>query len=331
MFGRSGFDSWTCHNVSRFWPGNSDSARAGLVQMFIEASGESTNKTNKGFAVSAAEKLESEKHSRLNRSRKNLRRDVGRAIADFNMIEEGDLLMVCLSGGKDSYAMLDILLSLQKHAPISFQIHAVNLDQKQLGFPEQVLPNYLSGLGVEFSIIEKDTYSIVTEKVAEGKTLCGLCSRLRRGILYKHAQAIGATRIALGHHRDDIVETLFLNMFYGGRLKAMPPKLLSDDKRNIVIRPLAYCKEKEISLFSRLREFPIIPCNLCGSQDNMQRQAIKAMLQQWDKNHPGRVESIFRSIANVSLSQLADVSQFPFAELRTASAETMHLDLIELS
>ncbi len=299
--------------------------------MSTEASSESAAKTSKESVVSVPKRIESKKHSKLNRSRKNLRRDVGRAIADFNMIGDGDLVMVCLSGGKDSYAMLDILLSLQKHAPVSFQIHAVNLDQKQPGFPEQVLPNYLSDLRVEFSIIEQDTYAIVTEKVAEGKTYCGLCSRLRRGILYKHAQVIGASKIALGHHRDDIVETLFLNMFYAGKLKAMPPKLLSDDKRNIVIRPLAYCKEKEISRFSRLSGFPIIPCNLCGSQDNMQRQAIKAMLQQWDKNHPGRVESIFRSIANVSLSQLADVSKFPFAELRTTSAKTMSLDLIELT
>ncbi|MEX0963048.1 MAG: tRNA 2-thiocytidine(32) synthetase TtcA [Pseudohongiellaceae bacterium] len=270
------------------------------------------------------------KHSLLNRSRKNLRRDVGRAIADFNMIEEGDLVMVCLSGGKDSYAMLDILLNLQKHAPIQFNIHAVNLDQKQPDFPEHVLPAYLGDLGVEYTIIEKDTYSIVTDIVEEGKTYCGLCSRLRRGILYNHAQTIGASKIALGHHRDDIVETLFLNMFYGGKLKAMPPKLLSDDKRNIVIRPLAYCKEKEIARYAELSSFPIIPCNLCGSQDNMQRQAIKAMLNEWDKTHPGRVESIFRSIANVSLSQLADTQNFPFSELRTAVQDTTKLDVVEL-
>lgn len=270
------------------------------------------------------------KHSLLNRSRKNLRRDVGRAIADYNMIEDGDLVMVCLSGGKDSYAMLDILLSLQKHAPIAFQIHAVNLDQKQPDFPEHVLPAYLKNLGVEFTIIEKDTYSIVTDKIEEGKTYCGLCSRLRRGILYNHAQSIGANKIALGHHRDDIVETLFLNMFYGGKLKAMPPKLLSDDKRNVVIRPLAYCKEKEISRYAELSDFPIIPCNLCGTQDNMQRQAIKAMLTGWDKTHPGRVESIFRSISNVSLSQLADTRNFPFSELRAASEDAAQLDLVEL-
>jgi len=270
------------------------------------------------------------KNSLLNRSRKNLRRDVGRAISDYNMIEEGDLVMVCLSGGKDSYAMLDILLSLQKHAPIEFKLHAVNLDQKQPDFPEHVLPAYLNNLGVDYTIIEKDTYSIVTDKVKQGKTYCGLCSRLRRGILYNHAQSIGATKIALGHHRDDIVETLFLNMFYGGKLKAMPPKLLSDDKRNIVIRPLAYCKEKEISRYAQLSDFPIIPCNLCGTQDNMQRQAIKGMLQQWNKSHPGRVETIFTSIANVSLSQLADTNNFPFAELKTLSPDSNELNFIEL-
>ena len=270
------------------------------------------------------------KNSLLNRSRKNLRRDVGRAIGDYNMIEDGDLVMVCLSGGKDSYAMLDILLSLQKHAPIKFRLHAVNLDQKQPGFPEEVLPAYLEALGVDYTIIEKDTYSIVTDKVEEGKTYCGLCSRLRRGILYNHAQSLGADKIALGHHRDDIVETLFLNMFYGGKLKAMPPKLLSDDKRNIVIRPLAYCKEKEIARYAELSNFPIIPCNLCGTQDNMQRQAIKAMLQQWDRSHPGRVETIFRSIGNVSLSQLADTKNFPFSELRTAAPDSQELNIVEL-
>jgi len=224
---------------------------------------------------------------KLNRSRKNLRRDVGRAIADFNMIEDGDLVMVCLSGGKDSYTLLDILQNLQQHAPIDFRLHAVNLDQKQPGFPEDVLPNYLSSLDVEYTILEQDTYSIVTDKVPEGKTFCGLCSRLRRGILYNFAESIGANKIALGHHRDDIVETLFLNMFYGGSLKAMPPKLLSDDKRNVVIRPLAYCKEAEIEKYSAMMDFPIIPCNLCGSQDNLQRQAIKSMLTQWTNSIRG--------------------------------------------
>ena len=267
---------------------------------------------------------------KLNRSRKNLRRDVGNAIADFNMIEDDDLVMVCLSGGKDSYTLLNILLNLQKHAPIDFKIHAVNLDQKQPGFPEEVLPNYLKSIEVDYKIIEQDTYSIVTEKIKEGKTYCGLCSRLRRGILYNYAESIGADKIALGHHRDDIVETLFLNMFYGGKLKAMPPKLLSDDKRNVVIRPLAYCKESEISKFAGLMEFPIIPCNLCGSQDNLQRQVIKSMLQKWEKNNPGRIESIFRSIANVSLSQLADTDQFPFKELRKNLDSDLQLDVVEI-
>ncbi|MDD9890194.1 MAG: tRNA 2-thiocytidine(32) synthetase TtcA [Gammaproteobacteria bacterium] len=266
----------------------------------------------------------------LNRSRKNLRRDVGHAIADFIMIEDGDLVMVCLSGGKDSYTLLDILRNLQKHAPIEFKIHAVNLDQKQPGFPEEVLPDYLDSINIDYKILQQDTYSIVTDKVAEGKTYCGLCSRLRRGILYNYADSIGADKIALGHHREDIVETLFLNMFYGGKLKAMPPKLLSDDKRNVVIRPLAYCKESEISRYAELMDFPIIPCNLCGSQDNLQRQAIKAMLQEWEKSNPGRIETIFRSIANVSLSQLADISQFPFQELRKASSGELQLDVVEL-
>jgi tRNA 2-thiocytidine biosynthesis protein TtcA len=253
---------------------------------------------------------------KLNRTRKSLRRDVGRAIADYNMIEDGDLIMVCLSGGKDSYTLLDILLHLQKHAPVRFEIKAVNLDQKQPGFPEDVLPRYLEALGVDYHIIEQDTFSIVKEKTPEGKTYCGLCSRLRRGNLYSYARQIGATKIALGHHRDDIVETLFLNMFFGGKLKAMPPKLLSDDKQNIVIRPLAYVAEKDISRYARLRKFPIIPCNLCGTQENMQRQEMKAMLQAWEKQWPGRIDSIFRSIAHVEPSQLADAQLFPFRDLR---------------
>ena len=271
-------------------------------------------------------------HFMLNRSRKNLRRDVGRAIADFDMIADGDLVMVCLSGGKDSYTLLDILSSLQRHAPINFELHAVNLDQKQPGFPEHVLPEYLENLGVSYKILEQDTYSIVTDKVPEGKTFCGLCSRLRRGILYNYAESIGANKIALGHHRDDIVETLFLNMFYGGKLKAMPPKLLSDDRRNIVIRPLAYCKEAEISRYAELAEFPIIPCNLCGSQDNLQRQAIKNMLQGWQREHPGRVETIFRAICNVSPSQLADSELFDFSGLEDVrSAKATNLNLFEVN
>jgi len=252
---------------------------------------------------------------KFNKLQKRLRRNVGEAIADYNMIEEGDKVMVCLSGGKDSYTMLEILRNLQKSAPIDFEIVAVNLDQKQPGFPEHILPAYLEKEGVPFHILEKDTYSIVKEVVPEGKTTCGLCSRLRRGSLYGFAQEIGATKIALGHHRDDIIETLFLNMFYGGKLKAMPPKLLSDDKQNILIRPMAYCKEKDIIAFSEHKDFPIIPCNLCGSQENMQRQAIKAMLNQWDKEHPGRVESIFRAICNVAPSQLGDLNLFDFTGL----------------
>ena len=274
--------------------------------------------------------LDRKSASRYSRSRKNLRRDVGKAIADYSMIEDGDLVMVCLSGGKDSYAMLDILMSLQKSAPISFQIRAVNLDQKQPGFPAEVLPDYLSNLAIDFDIIEKDTYSIVTEKVPESKTFCGLCSRLRRGILYNHAVSIGATKIALGHHREDIVETLFLNMFYGGKLKSMPPKLLSDDKRNVVIRPMAYCKEKEISLYASLAKYPIIPCNLCGSQKNLKRNVIKDMLQKWDKEEPGRIETIFRSIANVQPSQLADKTLFPFNEIRKTAEETEIVPLLRL-
>ncbi len=252
----------------------------------------------------------------FNKLQKRLRRNVGTAIADYNMIEEGDKIMVCLSGGKDSYCMLDILLNLQKTAPVSFDVVAVNLDQKQPGFPPEVLPHYLTNLGVPFHILEKDTYSVVTELVPEGKTYCGLCSRLRRGTLYAFAQQIGATKIALGHHRDDIIETLFLNMFYGGKLKAMPPKLLSDDKQNVVIRPLAYCKEEDLVEYAELKQFPIIPCNLCGSQDNLQRQVIKDMLQGWEKQNPGRMETIFAAIKSVAPSQLADTELFDFTNLR---------------
>jgi len=252
----------------------------------------------------------------FNKLQKRLRRLVGSAIADYNMIEDGDKVMVCLSGGKDSYSMLDILLSLQKTAPVRFELVAVNMDQKQPGFPEHVLPEYLTSIGVPFHIIEKDTYSIVKEVVPEGKTTCGLCSRLRRGTLYGFANEIGATKIALGHHRDDIIETLFLNMFYGGKLKAMPPKLLSDDKRNVVIRPLAYCKEEDLAEFAEHKGFPIIPCNLCGSQENLQRQVIKQMLHTWEAQYPGRTETIFSAIKNVIPSQLADTNLFDFVGLR---------------
>lgn len=261
------------------------------------------------LATSAKQTLE------INKLRKRLRRNVGQAIADYNMIEDGDKVMVCLSGGKDSYTMLDILLNLQKHAPITFDIIAVNLDQKQPGFPEHVLPEYLASIGVPFHIIEKDTYSIVKEIVPEGKTTCGICSRLRRGSLYGYARQNGITKIALGHHRDDIIETAFLNMFYGSKLKAMPPKLLSDDKTNILIRPLAYCKESDIIRYSDHQQFPIIPCNLCGSQENLQRQVIKDMLQGWEKQQPGRLENIFRSFQNISPSQLADNELFNFKDL----------------
>ena len=246
---------------------------------------------------------------------KRLRRLTGEAVADFNIIEDGDKVMVCLSGGKDSYTLLDVLLHLQKVAPISFEIVAVNMDQKQPGFPEEVLPAYLKALGVEYHIVEKDTYSVVKELIPEGKTTCSLCSRLRRGTLYTFADEIGATKMALGHHRDDIVETFFLNMFFNGTLKAMPPKLLSDDGRNVVIRPLAYCNEKDIQAYSDLQQFPIIPCNLCGSQENLQRQVVKDMLQEWDRKTPGRTESIFRSLQNVIPSQLADRNLFDFASL----------------
>ena len=251
----------------------------------------------------------------FNKLQKRLRHTVGDAIADYNMIENGDKIMVCLSGGKDSYTLLDILMGLQKTAPVEFELIAVNLDQKQPGFPEHVLPAYLESLGVPYHIIEKDTYSVVKRVIPEGNTTCGLCSRLRRGTLYGYAEANGISKIALGHHRDDILETFFLNIFYGGKLKAMPPKLLSDDKKNIVIRPLAYTREKEIERFAAFKDFPIIPCNLCGSQANLQRQAMKVMLESWDKQFPGRLETIFTSLQNVAPSQLADRKLFDFSGL----------------
>ena len=252
----------------------------------------------------------------LKKLTKRMRRRVGEAVTDFNMIDDGDLIMVCLSGGKDSYAMLDFLLALQGVAPIKFELVAVNMDQKQPGFPEHVLPQYLEALGIEYHIIEKDTYSVVKQLIPEGKTTCSLCSRLRRGTLYEFADKIGADKIALGHHRDDIVETLFLNMFYGGRLAAMPPKLKSDDGRNVVIRPLAYCNEEDISRYAQHREFPIIPCDLCGFQENLQRQHIKSMLRGWEKESPERVQSIFAAMSNVQPSQLADRNLFGFDTLK---------------
>src|SRR6202167_1848023 len=244
-----------------------------------------------------------------------LRGSVGKAVADYSMIQHGDHVMVCLSGGKDSYTLLDMLLSLKRSAPVSFEITAVNLDQKQPGFPEHILPEYLERLGVPYRIIEQDTYSVVKRVIPEGRTMCGLCSRLRRGALYRFAAENGITKIALGHHRDDIVETLFLNLFFGGRLKAMPPKLLSEDRRHIVIRPLAYVPERLIARYSTARAFPIIPCTLCGSQPNLQRLAVKNMLAGWERQFPGRIESIFSSIRNVAGSQLADPTLFDFAGL----------------
>lgn len=252
----------------------------------------------------------------FNKLQKRLRRHVGNAIADFNMIEDGDKVMVCLSGGKDSYTLLDILLNLRLNAPIHFDIVAVNLDQKQPGFPEHILPEYLQSIGVDYKIVEENTYGIVKEKIPEGKTTCSLCSRLRRGILYRTATELGATKIALGHHRDDMLETLFLNMFYGGKLKSMPPKLISDDGKQIVIRPLAYCKEKDIEKYAQAKHFPIIPCNLCGSQPNLQRQVVKEMLQKWDRQYPGRIETMFSAMQNIVPSHLCDTHLFNFKDLQ---------------
>lgn len=278
----------------------------------------------------AIQSLSKPEQTQLQKLEKKLRGHVGKAIAEYNMIEDGDRIMVCLSGGKDSYALLDILLILKTLAPIDFDIVAVNLDQKQPGFPEHILPEYLSSIGVDFHILERDTYSIVKELVPEGKTTCGLCSRLRRGSLYGFADEIGATKIALGHHRDDILETLFLNMFFGGKIKSMPPKLLSDDGRHMVIRPLAYCKEKDIEAFSELKEYPIIPCNLCGSQENLQRQVIKNMLQQWDKEYPGRTDTLFTSMQNIVPSHMADTSLFDFKDLSISPDALDKLNIISL-
>jgi tRNA 2-thiocytidine biosynthesis protein TtcA len=263
----------------------------------------------------------------VNKLHKRLRRLVGSAITDFNMIEAGDRVMVCLSGGKDSYAMLDMLRSLQSHAPLQFELIAVNLDQKQPGFPSHVLPEYLTKIGVPFRIIEQDTYSVVKRVIAEGKTTCSLCSRLRRGALYRVASEIGATKIALGHHRDDILETLFLNLFYGGKLKAMSPKLMSDDERHIVIRPLIYCKEKDLVAYAEVQDFPIIPCDLCGSQKNLQRQVIKDMMQQWDKKFPGRLETMFTALRNVQPSHLVDNVLHDFQGLKVGNKPVINGDM----
>ncbi|WP_153110739.1 tRNA 2-thiocytidine(32) synthetase TtcA [Propionivibrio limicola] len=253
----------------------------------------------------------------LQRLKKRLESEAGKAIADYNMIEDGDTLLVCISGGKDSHAMLSILMALQQRAPVNFRLIAMNLDQKQPGFPADVLPNYLSTLGVEYRIVEQDTYSIVKEKIPEGKTTCSLCSRLRRGVIYRTAKELGANKIALGHHRDDIVHTLFLNLLFGGKLKAMPPKLVTDDGAHIVIRPLAYSSEADIARFARGMEFPIIPCNLCGSQSNLQRQKVREMMAEWDKRYPGRTESVFTALQNIVPSHLADTSMYDFKGLKT--------------
>ncbi|MGQ7244137.1 tRNA 2-thiocytidine(32) synthetase TtcA [Salinicola sp. V024] len=268
----------------------------------------------------------------FNKLQKRLRRQVGNAIIDYGMIHEGDKVMVCLSGGKDSYTMLEILMNLQRNAPVDFELVAVNLDQKQPGFPEHVLPEYLAARGVNYHIMERDTYSVVKEKTPEGKTTCALCSRLRRGSLYGFAEEIGATKVALGHHREDILETLFLNMFFGGSLKSMPPKLLSDDGKNIVIRPLAYCREADIAEFSRQMAFPIIPCNLCGSQPNMQRQVVKEMLAEWEIKHPGRLETMFKAVTNVAPSQLADRNLFDFEglEAKQRQRQETRIDAFDL-
>lgn len=289
-------------------------------------------------AADALAALDKKSRTEFNKLQKRLRRLVGTAITDYNMIEEGDKVMVCVSGGKDSYTMLEILLNLQISAPVKFDIVAVNMDQKQPGFPEHVLPDYLTRRGVPFYILEKDTYSIVKELTPEGKTYCAVCSRLRRGSLYAFAQEIGATKVALGHHRDDILATLFLNMFHGGKIKAMPPKLLSDDGKNILIRPLAYCKEKDIIEFARLKGFPIIPCNLCGSQANLQRAAINEMLREWDSKYPQRLDSMFTAVQNVAPSQLADRELFDFVSLRATPADasesatdSCRLDVVNLT
>lgn len=269
----------------------------------------------------------------FNKLQKRLRRLVGRAIEDYNMIEENDKIMVCLSGGKDSYTMLEILLNLQQTAPVKFDLIAVNLDQKQPGFPEEILPNYLSSKNIPYYILEKDTYSIVKSKVEEGKVTCGLCSRLRRGSLYGFAREIGATKVALGHHREDILETFFLNLFFGGKLKAMPAKLLSDDKQNILIRPLAYCTEADIAEFARIKEFPIIPCNLCGSQPNLQRQVIKNLLAGWEKEYPGRKEIMFAALSNIAPSQMLDKNLFDFDSLeqQRKSAQANFISALSLA
>ena len=272
----------------------------------------------------AMDNLTQKQQYEANKLAKRLRRQVGQAIADFNMIEANDKVMVCLSGGKDSYALLDVLLGLREKSPVPFELFAFNLDQKHPGYPEHVLPDYLTSLGVPFRIEVQDTYSTVKRVIPEGKTMCSLCSRLRRGVIYRVAGKIGATKIALGHHRDDMLQTFFLNAFFGGKLKSMPPKLVSDDGKHVVIRPLAYAEERDLEAYAEVKQFPIIPCDLCGSQDNLQRQQVKLMLRDWEKQFPGRIESIFRALQNASPSHLLDRQLFDFANVRadgTASSE----------
>lgn len=293
-----------------------DSSKSDPVQIHQPKADHQLDKTQDEIGLTASPDLSKKEKTHFNKLQKRLRRNVGNAIADFGMISEGDKVMVCLSGGKDSYTMLDILMNLQRNAPVRFDLVAVNLDQKQPGFPEHILPEYLSTLGVEYQIVEEDTYSTVQRVIPEGKTMCSLCSRLRRGILYRHAKEMGATKIALGHHRDDIMETLFLNMFHGGKLKTMPAKLISDDGEHVVIRPLAYCKEKDIEKYALAKQFPIIPCNLCGSQENLQRVKVKQMLQEWDRLFPGRLDSIFSSIQNMAPSHLMDRRYYDFIQLQ---------------
>ncbi len=290
-----------------------------------------TNETmelDSASSADAATLAADKKHAHeMNKLSKRLHRLVGQAIGDFNMIEDGDKVMVCLSGGKDSYALLDILINLKQRAPIKFDIVAVNLDQKQPGFPAEVLPTYLSGIGVDFHIETQDTYSIVKKLVPEGKTTCSLCSRLRRGILYRVAKELGATKIALGHHRDDIVTTLMLNMFFGSRMKGMPPKLVSDDGQNVVIRPLAYVRESDLVTWAEHRQFPIIPCNLCGSQENLQRASVKAMLQDWDRKFPGRVDNMFTAMGNIVTSHMMDRNLFPFQTIKATGVPDANGDI----
>jgi len=295
-----------------------------MIEVATEATADTAAAGDKPALTPAQEKAKRE----ANKLGKRLRRNVGQAIADYNMIEDGDKVMVCLSGGKDSYGLLNILLHLRDHAPINFEIVAVNLDQKQPGFPEEVLPAYLKQLGVPFHIEEQDTYSIVKKVIPEGQTTCSLCSRLRRGILYRVARELGANKIALGHHRDDILQTLFLNMFFGGRMKAMPPKLVSDNGEFMVIRPLAYCSEKDMEAWAEVQQFPIIPCNLCGSQENLQRQVVKEMLNDWDKRFPGRIKNMFASLGRVTPSHLLDHKLFDFKNLKTTGIPDAEGDVV---